>query len=60
MESEMKRPRNCGECVKFLRSNRVSKHGYCNNWAGVDLTEDCVCHPNMGVKKVRVKKEVSK
>lgn len=51
MASEIERPRNCGECVKFWRDEDRPGHGYCDNWGGVDLTEDCVCHPNLGVKK---------
>lgn len=51
MASEIERPRNCGECRKFWRDEDGPGHGYCDNWGGVDLTEDCVCHPNTGIKK---------
>lgn len=51
MASEIERPRNCGECMRFLRDKDRPGHGYCDKCAGVDLTEDCVCHPNTGIKK---------
>lgn len=51
MASEIERPHNCGECRKFWRDEDRPGHGYCDNWGGVDLTEDCVCHPNTGIKK---------
>ena len=49
----VERPRCCGECAKYFRNEEKPGHGWCDNWAGVDLTDDVVCVPNFGVKMVR-------
>ena len=49
------KPRNCGECARFVRNPDCPGYGWCDNWGGVSLTEKYVCHPNFGVK---AKKEV--
>ena len=49
--AEEEKPANCGECKRFDRNREKPRHGWCPEWAGVDLTEDCVCHPNIGRKK---------
>lgn len=58
--SNVERPRNCGECARFMRRKDKPGHDWCDNWAGVDLTESGVCHPNFGVKKNPPKKEGAK
>lgn len=54
------KPKCCGECVKYCRDRANGRFGYCDNWAGVRLTPDCVCHPNTGIKKSEVKNETVK
>ena len=49
----IERPRSCGECVRYVRNEEKPGHGWCDNWAGVDLQDDYVCEPNFGVKKER-------
>ena len=51
MSFEIKRPKCCGECRRFIRSKKNSSVGYCDNWAGVQLDKSCVCHPNFGIRK---------
>ena len=38
----------CGSCARFVRDDRVSGRGWCDEWAGVLLAEDDVCHPYIG------------
>ncbi len=49
--NENEKPKNCGECQRFFRDPERKGHGWCDNWGGVDLTENCVCHPNYGRKR---------
>ena len=38
----------CGNCARFVRDDRVPGRGWCDEWAGVLLAEDDVCHPYIG------------
>ena len=51
MSIAIERPRNCGECIKFVECKTDGGDGYCDNWGGVPLRKTYVCHPNFGVKK---------
>lgn len=56
MESNIERPKNCGECERFKPDMTDPKIGYCDEWPCI-LTPDCICHPNIGRKrKVKVQK----
>ena len=47
------KPRRCGECLRFVHNSSKPGKGWCDEWAGVELTQDCVCHPNVGILKDR-------
>jgi len=48
----------CGNCARFVRDDRVPGRGWCDEWAGVLLAEDDVCHPYIGrPKKDKANKE---
>ena len=51
MQSEIKRPQCCGECRRYVRDEDNPGMGWCDNWGGVHIPHDGVCHPNFGVKK---------
>jgi hypothetical protein len=56
MQSEIKHPRNCGECKRFFPAPKELRDlyffdGWCPEFAGVHLHKEDVCHPNVGVKK---------
>lgn len=48
---QLRKPRNCGECARFVRNPDCPGYGWCDNWGGVSLTDKYVCNPNFGVKK---------
>ena len=55
MENDKKeRPRNCGECKIYFRDRNNPGRGWCDNWGGVHLHDEDVCHPNRGVKRAKV------
>nr|DAE45058.1 MAG TPA: High-potential iron-sulfur protein-SULFUR CLUSTER, ELECTRON TRANSPORT, Iron [Caudoviricetes sp.] len=43
----------CGNCARFIRDPKRPGHGWCDEWAGVELTDDCVCHPYVGRPKAK-------
>lgn len=47
----IERPKCCGECEKYIRDEKEPGSGWCDNWGGVHLHDDDVCHPNYGIKK---------
>lgn len=52
MTSEMKRKGNRDEtAARFFRDPKRPGHGWCDEWAGVGLSEDCVCEPYIGRPK---------
>lgn len=50
MASEIERPKNCGECARFIAAKDDPPKGYCAEWTCM-VTPDCVCHPNIGLKR---------
>ena len=50
MESNIERPKNCGECARFITDKDDPSKGYCDEWPCI-LTPDCICHPNIGRKR---------
>ena len=51
MPNEIERPSCCGECRRYQRDVFEKGLGACDNWAGIKLPPDAVCHPNLGIKK---------
>ena len=56
MESNIERPKNCGECERFFPAPKELRElhffdGWCPEFAGVHLHKDDVCHPNIGRKR---------
>lgn len=45
----------CGNCARFVRDDRVPGRGWCDEWVGIHLAEDDVCHPYIGRPKKEMK-----
>ena len=50
-DKEVVRPKCCGECRIYIRDPDNRGRGWCDNWGGVLLHDEDVCHPNLGIKK---------
>lgn len=44
-----RRPTCCGECPRFIRDNANPGFGRCGDWAGVEVSDTCRCHPLFGM-----------
>lgn len=45
------RPTCCAECEIYFPDPDRPRTGWCDEFAGVRLSDDWVCHPNIGRKK---------
>ena len=41
----------CGNCERYVRNPEKSGYGWCDEWGGVELSDDVVCHPYFGKPK---------
>lgn len=41
----------CGNCARYVRNPKKPGYGLCDEWGGVELSDDVVCHPYIGKPK---------
>lgn len=41
----------CGNCARYVRNPEKPGYGWCDEWGGVELSDDVVCHPYLGKPK---------
>lgn len=45
----------CGNCRRFIFSGKTNAMGeglgWCDNWAGVEITTECICSPSVFIPK---------
>lgn len=41
----------CGNCERYVRNPKKPGYGWCDEWGGVELSDDVVCHPYLGNMK---------
>lgn len=48
---ERETERRCVDCRRYFPDPDRPGYGWCDEWAGVELKEDCVCEPYIGSPK---------
>lgn len=44
----------CGNCARYVRNPKKPGYGWCDEWGGVELSDDVVCHPFLGNRRMTV------
>ena len=60
MEREMSKEKRCGNCARHIRNPEKPGCGWCDEWGGVELSDDVVCHPYLWIPKKDKAEEVAK